>query len=169
MQDIKAHSPAIINISITTADDKLCKILEPNVSLSSERFEALNTLSAKGVFCGVLMSPILPFINDTEENIVNILRMSKEAGAKFVYSYLGMTLRQGNREYFYNKLDEHLLGVKDKYIKQYGFRYNCPSPNAKKLWGIYATECERLGLVYDMKAIIANYKMDYKSPQLTLF
>jgi len=94
--------------------------------------------------------------------------MAKEAGAKFVYSYLGMTLRQGNREYFYDKLDECLPGIKEKYIKKYGLRYNIYPPNNKKLWDIYASECERLGLIYDMKAIIHGYKSESKDRQLTL-
>ena len=167
--DIKAHSPTMVRFTITTADDTLCKQLEPNVSTTSERLEALQNLAGQGIFCGVLMMPILPFINDTEENIRGILRMAKEAGAQFVYPSMGTTLRQGSREYFYAHLDKLFPGIKEKYIKRYGMRYHCPSPNAKKLWSIFSAECERLGLLYDMKAIIYHYKAGYGDRQLRLF
>jgi DNA repair photolyase len=169
LADIKTHSPVLVKISITTADDELCRKLEPNVSVSSERVEAMQVLSSHGIFCGTLMIPILPFINDTEDNIVKVVRMTKEAGGKFVYSYMGMTLRQGSREYYLNHLDKWFPGVKDKYMKQFSNRYNCASPQLKMLWNIFTAECERLGLLYDMRAITSHYKMGYNNRQLTLF
>ena len=158
LQDIKSHSPTIVKFSIATADDALCKKLEPNVDATSERFKAMGVLADHGIFCGVLMVPLLPFVNDTENNIIKILHMAKEAGARFIYTYMGMTLRQGSREYYYQHLDKILPGVKEKYMKRFGPRYSCISPNSRKLWGIFTTECERLGLLYDMKAIIYHYK-----------
>ena len=166
--DIKSHSPVNVKFTVTTADDKLCKKLEPNVTPSSKRFEAMSQLSAQGIFCGVLIVPLLPFVNDTEENITNILRMTKEAGGRYVYTYMGMTLRQGSREYYYNHLDKILPGIKEKYMKRFGNRYSCISPQSKKLWAVFTSECERLGLLYDMKAIIHHYKAGYDR-QLTLF
>jgi DNA repair photolyase len=168
LRDIKAHSPVIVKLSITTADEELCKKLEPNVSGASERFEAMGVLAGHGIYCGALVMPVLPFINDSGENIVEIVRRAKEAGARFVYPAFGMTLRQGNREYFYGQLDKLFPQMKERYIKQYGLRYYCPSPKAKKLWGIFTAECERLGLVYDMKAIISRYKADGGGQQLRL-
>ena len=168
LHDIKSHSPVIVNLSINTPDDSLCKMLEPNVSVTSERFEAMQTLADKGIFCGVLMIPMLPFITDKMEDITTLLHMAKEAGAKFVYTYMGMTLRQGNRQYFYTQLDKILPGIKEKYMKQYGSRYHCSSPNAKKLWHVFSAECDRLGLLYDMKAIVYHYKAHYDR-QLSLF
>ena len=165
LQDIKKHSPAIVTISITAADDKLCRIIEPNVSVTSERVEALRTLAGKGIFCGVLVVPVLPYITDTAENVISILRLAKDAGADFVYTYMGMTLRRGNREYFYEKLDKALPGMKEKYMKRYDVRYNCPSPNAKKLWDTFTAESERLGLLHDMKAITRRYKAGYDRQQ----
>jgi len=106
LQDIKTHSPTIVKITITTADDVLAKQVEPHVSSLSERFDTLRVLLARGIYCGVLMMPILPWLGDTEENIAEILRRAKGAGAKFVYPALGITFRQGNREYYYKKLDE---------------------------------------------------------------
>ena len=100
LQDIKTHSPTIVKFSIVSADDELCKKLEPNVSATSERFEAMHKISSKGIFCGVQMIPLLPYVNDTEDNIIKILNMAKNAGAKFVHTYMGMTLRAGSREYY---------------------------------------------------------------------
>jgi len=168
LQDIKTHSPVTVNITITTADDTLCKVIEPHVAPSSKRFEALRKLAENGIFCGVLMMPILPFINDTEDNIIQILRQTKEAGGRFVYPALGMTLRQGNREYYYDQLDKHFPGIKEKYIKRYGLRYQCSSPKAKKLWALFTSECEQLGLLYDMKAIVLHMKSGYANRQLKL-
>ena len=172
LQDVKAHSPTIVKITVTAADDNLCKKLEPNVSNTSERFEALARLTDNDIYSGVLLNPVMPFITDTEENIINILRMAKEAKAKFVHTFMGMTLRAGNREYYYEQLDKNgdeFSNVKDKYIKRFGNRYHCPAPNAKKLWNIFTGECERLGLLYDMRAITNQYKMGYGDGQLTLF
>jgi DNA repair photolyase len=168
LRDIKTHSPTIVKLSITTADDDLCEKIEPNVSVASERFEALRVLAENGIFCGVLMVPMLPYVTDTVENVVKILHMAKDAGAKFVYTYMGMTLRQGNREYFYEELDKSFPGIKEQYMKRYGIRYNCPSPNYRKLWDAFLSECERLELLHDMRAIIRRYKAEYNR-QLTLF
>ena len=123
--DIKAHSPTIVKFPVSTADDELCKKLEPNVSATSERFEAMRQLSSRGIFCGVQMIPLLPYVNDSEDNVAKILKMAKEAGAKFVYTYMGMTLRAGSREYYYEHLDKILPDVKEKYIKRFGTRYSC--------------------------------------------
>jgi DNA repair photolyase len=168
LRDIAAHSPVIAKITVTAADDELCKVIEPNVSVTSERFQALRVLAENGIFCGVLMIPILPYITDTEENVINIVRMAKDAGARFVYTYMGMTLPQGNREYFYEQLDKSNPGVKEKYIKRFDLRYNCSSQNAKKLWDVFAAECERLELLHSMKAITRRYKAGYDK-QLSFF
>jgi len=164
--DIGEHSPVIVKMTITTADNDLCGILEPGAARTKERFEALKELSAEGIFCGVLLMPILPFINDTEENILAITRRAKESGAKFVFPAMGMTLRSGNREYYYEKLDEHFPGMKDKYIRQFGTRYQCSSIKAKKLWEVFKAECARLGLLSDMHSIIHNYKSGRQGGQM---
>jgi len=168
LQDIARFSPTIVKFSISTACDDLCRKLEPNVCPTSARFAAMHTLSKQGVFCGVFMIPLLPFVNDTEENIVQIVRMAKDAGAQFVYTYMGMTLRTGSREYYLQRLNEILPGMHEKYMKRFGTRYNCISPQSKKLWTVFTTECERLGLLYDMRAITARYKMGYGNRQMTL-
>ena len=170
LNDISKHSPVIIKMSITAFDDELSKRLEPNVSVTSERLAALSELSKTGLFCGVLLVPVLPFITDTEDNIKMILQGAKDAGAKFVYSYMGMTLRQGNREYFYQQLDNlGMSEMKYKYQNRFDLRYSISSPKIKKLCSIYREECNRLGLLCSMKAIIHQYKADYEMGQLSLF
>ncbi|MCL2572644.1 MAG: radical SAM protein [Defluviitaleaceae bacterium] len=168
LRDIMSHSPVLVKFTITTADDDLCKKIEPQVAPSSARFKAIKTLTAQGIPCGVLILPLLPYINDTEENIRGILNQAKEAGAYFVYTYMGMTLRQGSREIYYHHLDQIAPGIKEKYQKNFGIRYTNLSPRRKKLWDVFNQECERLGLISDMKAIIHYYKARYENPQLTL-
>ena len=168
LKDIKSHSPVIVKLTVTTAGNDLYKKIEPDVSSPDERFDAIRQLSDAGIFCGVLMMPILPFINDTEDNISEIMRRAKESGAKFIYPSFGMTLRTGNREYFYKKLDEHFPGVKQKYISAYGERYVCTSKNAKKLWGTFTRQCNDLELLYEMRSIVSAYKLGY-SQQLSFF
>jgi len=169
IKDIQAHSPVLVKMTITTGSDDLCKIVEPNAPLSSERFSALKTLTENGVYAGVLMMPLLPFIEDSEENIVGIVRKAKENGARFVYPAFGMTLRSGNREHYYENLDRNFPGIKEKYLQKYGERYNCASPKAKKLWGLFAAECQKLELRYEMRDIIIDYKRGYTARQLELF
>ncbi|MCL2857062.1 MAG: radical SAM protein [Oscillospiraceae bacterium] len=167
--EIQAHSPVIVKMTITTADEDLCKKLEPNVSSTAERFEAMRKLSDQGVYCGALMMPILPFICDNEENITKILTQAKAAGARFCYPAFGMTLRQGNREYFYQQLDEQFPGMREKYTSKYGEDYGCPSPSARKLWGVFKEKCTELGLLYNMRDIISQYRAGYEKEQLRLF
>jgi len=169
LRDIMAHAPVNVNFSVTTADDDLCKKLEPNTSVTSERFDALATLADKGIFCGVYLNPVLPFITDNEENILCILQMAKDAGAKYVHTYMSMTLRPGSREYYYSRLDEIQPGIKEKYISRYGLRKYCTSSRVKKLWSVFTAECDRLGLLYDMNAIVLMNRSGYGDRQLTLF
>ena len=169
LKDIQENSPVLVKMTITTADDNLCKIIEPNAPVSSERFEAVKTLNSNGVYAGILMMPILPFIEDTEENILSIIQKAKESGARFIYPAIGMTLRTGNREYYYEKLDKYFPGIKEKYIKRYDIRYNCTSPKVKRLWNIFTEECKRLEIRYQMKDIVIDYKRGYTAKQLNLF
>ncbi|MCL2618637.1 MAG: radical SAM protein [Defluviitaleaceae bacterium] len=166
LQDIKAHSPAMVMFSVTTADDKLCKLLEPDVACSSERFDALEQLACAGIFCGVLMMPILPFINDTPENITGILHRAKDAGAAFVYPSFGVSLRSGNREYFYHHLDSHFPGLRQMYASRYGNMYQCHSPHNRKLWATFMSTCEQLGLLHRMDDINKRLRTGYADRQL---
>lgn len=168
---IGSHSPVLCQVTVTAAEDSLSALVEPNVSRTSERLNALAELSEKGIFTGVVMTPLLPFIEDTEENVLAIVRMAKECGARSVYPMFGLTMRSGQREYFYRKLEENFpdSGLAERYAKTYGERYECYSPHAKKLWKVFSEECQQLGLLYEMKDIISAYKLGYGDGQLSFF
>lgn len=172
LKEIKSHSPVLIKITITTFDDELCRRIEPNVSLSSERFKAIEELSSNGIYTGILLMPILPFINDNVENIRNIVRKASRCGAKFIYAYgMGVTLRQNQRDYYYEQLyknfpEENLV---KKYIETFNNQYECPSLKSKSLWKAFVEECENNGIVYKMKDIIEGYKKHYNKKQISWF
>ncbi|MCL2560650.1 MAG: radical SAM protein [Turicibacter sp.] len=170
LQEVARRAPVTVSVTITTVDDELAKRIEPYSPSSSERFSALKELSDAGIFCGVLMMPILPFINDTEENVLEIVRSAHAAGAKYVYATMGMMLRSGQREFFYNNLERNFPDLKEKYVITYGEKYQANSPAARKLYQIFAAECERLGLLYKMEDITKEYQKDgFWSEQLSLF
>lgn len=168
---IAEHSPVLCQVTVTAADDKLSALVEPNVSKTSERLEAIAKMSENGLFTGIVMTPLLPFIEDTEENVIGIVRMAKECGARSVYPMFGLTMRSGQREYFYRKLEENFpdSGLAERYAKTYGERYVCNSPHIKRLWKVFTEECQRLGLLYEMRDIITAYKLGYGDSQLSFF
>lgn len=169
LKRIKEHSPVICKITVTAYDDALSQKIEPTVCVSSKRLEAVHKLSEAGIFTGILMMPILPFLTDSPENILGIVRSAHENGAKFIYPLFGLTLRTGQREWFYQKLEELFPGqsLKQSYIKRYGASYECHSPREKELWQIFTIECNRLGILYKMEDIITAYKSGYDYQQLT--
>ncbi|MFT9496480.1 SPL family radical SAM protein [Anaerosolibacter sp.] len=169
LKAISVHSPVLIKMTITAADDILCKKIEPNVAASSARFATIKKLSEAGIFSGVLLMPVLPFIEDTVENISNIIKFAHENGARFIYPAFGVTLRQNQRAWFYSRLDEEFPGLKQKYIRQFGDKYECRSPKAKELWQLFQKECDYYGILYRMKDIINGYKQGYGSNQLSIF
>lgn len=167
--EIRAQAPVLCKLTITTADDALAAKIEPNAPSSSARFAALEKLSAAGLFSGVLLMPVLPFLEDTAQNVREIVRRAHEAGARFIYPAFGMTCRERQREYYYNRLDEIAPGLRERYAQRYGMRYVCTSPRAKALWAVFTEECAARGLLFDMKTIIRAYKAPYHEPQLSLF
>ena len=170
LKEINSKNSVIIKFTITTPNDELSKIIEPRVCVSSKRFEAIKTLTDNGIFVGIMMNPILPFITDSKENIKKLVKLAHESGAKFIHTYMGMTLRENQRDYYYAQLDKHFNGLKDKYIKYYKDRYNCPVPNYKELYKIFTNECDKYGILYNMKDIIKAYKKEIKeTEQITLF
>lgn len=171
LESIMEHSPVLCKITVTTADDSLSKIIEPGVPVSSERFHMIEKLTGHGIFAGILLMPVLPFLEDTEENILEIIRKTAEAGGKFIYPAFGMTLRQNQKEWYFAKLNELFpgQGLVERYIKTYGNQYQCTSRKAKKLWNLFAGECEKYGIRYRMKDIISGYRMKYQVTQLGLF
>ncbi len=170
LKQINTKNNVIIKFTITTPNDKLSKIIEPNVCVSSKRLQAIKTLSDNGIFVGIMMNPVLPFITDQEEDIKELVRLAHKNGAKFIHTYMGMTLRENQRDYYFDKLDQYFIGFKEKYIKYYNERYNCVAPNYKKLYKIFTDECNKYGLLYKMNDIIKAYKKEIKSSeQITLF
>ncbi|MGZ9586365.1 radical SAM protein [Paenibacillus marinisediminis] len=169
LQRIQEHSPVIVKVTITTVDDELCRKIEPHVAVSSRRFAAIKQMADHGIFAGILMMPVLPFLEDNAENIQGIITRAAEHGARFIYPAFGMTLRNNQRDWYYDKLDEKFPGLKYKYIQQYGNSYECSSPRAKELWKLFSSECDRLGILYRMQDIIDAYKQGYGDRQLTLF
>ena len=160
LNKINKNSDCIIKFTITTSDDNITKKIEPFASSSSKRFEAVEKLSIEGVFSGVLMTPILPFINDNEENILNIIEKTKNAGAKFIYGMFGVTLRDIQKNYYFEKIKEEFPNAFCKYNKYYNGEYAFYSRDYKRLNYIFKNECEKRGILYKMEDIIKAYKKD---------
>lgn len=151
LKKINEKTKCVVQMTLTTHDEDLCKIIEPNVSTTKERFEVLKIMRDNGIPTVVWLSPILPFINDTEENIRGILDYCIEAKVHGIICFaMGLTLREGNREYFYKKLDEHFPGMKTRYIKTYGYSYEVISPNNNKLMNMMKRTCEAHGILCDI-------------------
>lgn len=170
-KDISEHSPVLCKMTITTADDELCRLVEPNAAPASERFEALAKMSESGLFTCITLMPVLPFIEDSEENIRAIVHTAHECGVRCVYPFFGVTLRTNQREYFLNELDEKFpdSGLRKRYESFFGNSYKCVSPNVKRLWSTFVSECEQFGILYNMKSIISAYKAGYGNMQLSFF
>jgi len=152
LRGIQKNAPVHVTFSITTADDSLSRKIEPGVAPSGERFKAMATLHQAGIPAGMWINPVLPFLTDSAENLLTLLRLCKEHGGGYSHTYYGMTLREGNREYYYAALDRHFPGLKRRYAETYGNSYSIPSPNAEALHPLYVAECERLGLLHTFEA-----------------
>ncbi len=170
LQRINEKTKAVVQMTLTTWDDDLCRVIEPNVSTTSQRFEALKRFRDAGIPTVVWLSPILPFINDTEENITGLLGMCAEAQVKGVICFgMGLTLREGNREYFYRQLDRHFPGLKGEYIKRYGNQYEVPSPNSRPLMALFHSLCGEMGLMHDNDQIFQYMHTFENKMQKTFF
>ncbi len=172
LKKINEKSKCIVQMTLTTYDEDLCRIVEPNVETTYERFRALEILRDNGIPTVVWLCPILPFINDTEENIRGILDYCVRAKVKGINNFdMGVTLRDGNREYFYKKLDEHFPGLKEKYIRMYGNSYQLSSPNSRQLNMIYKSECIKNGIMCDVNECfeyLNKYEDKYGGEQISL-
>ena len=173
LKRINAKTKAVVQMTLTTADKSLCKIIEPNVCPTKERFEALKILRDNGIPTVVWLCPILPYINDTRENIETILQICKEAQVRGVICFgMGLTLRDGSREYFYRQLDRHFPGMKERYIREYGDRYEIPSPRSDELMRLFHHTCGQNGIMHDNDEIFAYlHRFEEKKPfeQLSLW
>ena len=137
---------AAVTFSITTADDELARILEPGAPSPSRRYAAMKDLAGQGVLVGVTLMPVLPFIEDREENIIQIVDLAKENGASYVIPSFGMSLRDRQRNYYYDKLDTHFPGLSQKYQRTFGNQYHAPANHAGRLRAVFLERCEKHGL-----------------------
>jgi len=171
LEKINNKTKAVVQMTLTTYDDELCKIIEPNVCVTSKRFEVLMECKKRGIPTVVWLAPVLPFINDTKENLEGILNYCIEANVKGIICYgMGVTLRQGDREYFYKKLDQHFPGIKQKYIKTFGYNYENDSLNAQQLKSVFLETCRRYNILSTPEECI-KYLREFPNleEQLTLF
>lgn len=166
LKSINQHSPVCVGITITTADDKLQSRIERNVPTTTERFNAIKELIDNDIYTGILLMPILPFINDTVENIRDIVINAHESGAKFIFPSFGVTLRDNQRQHFFKKIGPELT---KKYVDTYGDSYVCESLDHKTLKLEFESLCNKFGILYRMKDIIKGIADSVKRKQISLF
>ena len=170
-QSIQSHSPVICKLTITTVDGDLAAKVEPRAPSPALRLQAVEALSKAGIFCGVLLMPVLPFLEDRPEQVLAVVDRAADAGARFVYPAFGVTMRQGQREYFLRELDRAFPGeeLSRRYLARYGERYRCPSPRARELWEVFTARCQERGILYQMSHIVSAATRSYGDRQLTFF
>ncbi len=168
---INRRTKCVVQMTLTTYDEALCRKLEPHVSTTRERFQALLQLREAGIPTVVWLCPILPFINDTRENLEGVLDLCLQAGVCGVVCFgMGVTLREGSREYFYAQLDRHFPGMKERYIAAYGSRYLLESPNSRQLTALFHDICRRGGVVHDNDSVFQYLRtLEERTAQLSLF
>lgn len=171
LREIKAQSPVLCKITVTTTDEALAAKLEPRAPTPRARLAAIEQLARQGIFTGILLMPVLPFLTDSPQSVRALVRAAASAGARFVYPAFGVTLRQNQRNYFLQKLEEAFPeeGLAARYVRQFGTRYECASPDARALWRTFTRECRDAGLLYEMRDIVAAYRQGYHPEQLSLF
>ena len=169
---INESAKAVVQMTVTTCDEALCRIVEPGVCSTEERFRTLMKLREAKIPTVVWLCPILPHINDSVENIRGIVELCAKAGVYGLVNFgMGLTLRQGNREYYYRMLDRHFPGLKERYIREYGTAYELPSPNAARLEAVFHEDCEKAGIIHDNDRIF-RFLNEFESgdaAQLSLF
>ncbi len=173
LQKINEKTKCVVQMTLTTYDEDLCRKIEPNVCTTKERFQVLKTLRDAGIPTVVWLTPILPFINDTKENISGILDLCIEAKVYGIICFgMGLTLREGNREYFYEQLDRLFPGLKEKYIRMYGNQYIVGSPENDRLMKLFTQKCSENGIVHNNEQIFQYlHTFEEKNPaeQLSLW
>ncbi|MDY6360994.1 MAG: radical SAM protein [Lachnospiraceae bacterium] len=171
LSEINLSAKCVVQMTLTTYDDELCRILEPNVCNTKRRIEVLGKMQERGIPTVVWLTPILPFINDTEENITAILNECVRVGVKGVIDFgMGLTLREGGREYYYAALDKYFPGIKERYIKRYGNAYELSSPNAKELVELLHRICKDNGIMSSPdECFVYMQELPDKYPQMSIF
>ena len=170
-KSINNRTKCVVQTTFTTFDEELCKKLEPNVSSTYERYQVLKTMKEEGIPTVAWLCPILPFINDNEENLRGLLDYCLDAGVKGILNFgFGVTLREGDREYYYEQLDNLFPGLKQRYIQRYGNAYSCSSPNNNALMKIFKETCEKYGLIWkpaEVFAYLAEFREEHR--QMSMF
>ncbi len=173
LKRINGKTKAVVQITLTTADEELCRIIEPNVCTTKRRFEVLKTLHDEGIPTVVWLCPILPYLNDTEDNIKRLLEMCVEAKVRGILCFgMGLTLREGNREFFYEQLDRHFPMLKQRYIRNYGNQYVVNSPHDAELMRLFHRTCEANGILHNNDEIfdyLHRFEEKNAPQQLTLW
>jgi DNA repair photolyase len=158
LKDIQKNNNVIIKISITTTDDELAKFLEPKVISTTKRLEVVKKLRENGIYAGILLMPVLPFVTDSEENIKSCVKASFDVGAKFIYTKMGVTLRKNTREYYYQHIDKKYPKLSLDYQGVYEKNTVCNSLKYRSLLEVFINECNHYHLLCDMGEIIDDYK-----------
>ena len=171
LKAINEKTKCVVQVTLTTYDENLCKIIEPNVATTKERFAVLEAMRDAGIPSVVWLCPILPFINDSEENLHGLLNYCIRAKVKGILCFgFGVTLREGDREYFYENLDKSFPRMKEKYIHTFGNSYECSSPNNARLYKIFRDECRKHGILYKTDDVFSYmHKFEEAQKQLSFF
>lgn len=173
LEKINRQTKAVVQMTLTTADEALCRIVEPRVCTTTRRYEVLKELQKAGIPTVVWMTPILPYINDTRENVEALLNYCIDAGVRgIIWADGGMTLREGDREYYFSKLDEHFPGLKERYLREFGLSYSVASSRGRALTPLVQEACERHGMLFGFEPVFTYLKKfeDKESgEQLSLF
>ena len=171
LKSINKKAKCVVQMTMTTFDEDLCKMIEPNVCTTKRRFEVLEIMRDNGIPTIVWLSPILPFINDTKENIEGILDYCIRAKVYGIICFgMGVTLREGDREYFYSALDRHFPGLHERYQKKYGYAYEVPSDKERELKEIFQTTCKEHGIISDREKCFAYLReFPQRYEQISLF
>ena len=170
LRDINRKAKAVVQMTLTTLDEELCRIVEPNVCTTKRRVEVLKTVRGEGIPTVVWLCPILPYLNDSTENLDGLLDACAEAGVRGIVNFgMGLTLRDGDREYYYAALDRRFPGLKERYIRRYGTAYELPSPNERALSERFHRRCEELGILHSPEDCFAFLSaLEPKCEQLAL-
>ena len=149
LDEINRKSKTVVQMTLTTYDDELCRIIEPHVCNTKRRIEVLEKMKEREIPTVVWITPLLPFINDTKENVEAIVNECVRVGVKGIIDFgMGLTLREGDREYYYAALDKYFPCLKERYIRTYGNAYELPSPNQKQLMALFKKICSENGIIY---------------------
>jgi DNA repair photolyase len=169
LKEISRRTYAAVTFTVTTADDTLSKRLEPGAPVSSLRLAALRSLSRGGLLTGITMMPVLPFIEDNQENIQNIVTLAAENGARYILPAFGMTLRDRQRATYYDNLDRLFPGLHARYEKAFGERYSAPAQNAGRLGIMFNDLCREYGIATKMPVFMPQKRVREQSLQARLF